>query len=510
MNLRSPALAAASGLLLAATFPNIDLPLLSWIALIPLFFALKEQTVKNGFWLGGISGIVFFAGTVHWVTNSVHYYGGIPLIPASLVTLSLCAYLALYPAIFSAAVVHVGKERPSLLFIAAPAIWTALELARTYVISGFPWSLLGYAQYRALPVIQIADITGIYGVTFLIVLVNAAIAQFIMDKKQYRGIIVAAIVLTAVLGYGYARLKADEGPDTITLSVVQGNIEQDKKWDPAYQAETIAIYERLSKEALKQHPALVIWPETAVPFYFAGYNPSDRAMTADLIEFVKENKTPLLFGSPTYKVKSLKTVVLHNSAFLLSGEGRILALYHKLHLVPFGEYVPFKNVLFFVEKMVQAIGDFESGTDYTVMTVPNGQSPSREVKLSTVICYEIIFPNLVRSFVNRGAQVITTITNDAWFGKSAAPYQHFSMAVFRAVENRVPIARAANTGISGFIDTKGRILAASGIFTEAYLTQTLVLGDTKSFYTRYGDLFSYACVLLGIVLIAMPPKKKVH
>ncbi len=507
MSLRNTALAAVSGLLLAAAFPLANLYLLAWISLIPLFLALQGQTVKNGFWLGGISGIIFFSGTVYWVTNSVHFYGGVPLIPASLVTLLLCAYLALYPALFGAAVVHLKRQRPILLIVAAPALWTALELARTYVFSGFPWSLLGYSQYRALPVIQVADITGIYGVSFLIVLVNAAISVFIIDKKQYRGLAIVALMLALVIGYGFMRLRAPEGTGGITISVVQGNIEQDKKWDPAYQTETIAIYERLTNEALKQNPALVIWPETATPFYFNGNNPTDRALTTDLSEFVKKSRTPLLFGSPTYEVKSLRTIVLRNSAFLLSGEGNILGRYHKLHLVPFGEYVPLKSVLFFVEKMVQAIGDFESGNDYTVMNLPEGSSPSHHVKFSTVICYEIIFPDLVRKFVDEGAQVVTTITNDAWFGKSAAPYQHFSMAVFRAVENRVPIARAANTGVSGFIDAKGRILSASGIFTEAFLTQTLIPGRTKSFYTRFGDVFSYACVILSIVLL-MPVRKK--
>jgi apolipoprotein N-acyltransferase len=166
MSLRNAALAAVSGLLLAATFPATDLHLLAWISLIPLFLALQGQTVKNGFWLGGISGIIFFAGTVHWVTNSVHFYGGIPLIPASLITLLLCAYLALYPALFGAAVVHLKRYRPSLLVIAAPALWTALELARTYVFSGFPWSLLGYSQYLALPAIRYRTSPGMQGVSF--------------------------------------------------------------------------------------------------------------------------------------------------------------------------------------------------------------------------------------------------------------------------------------------------------------------------------------------------------
>jgi apolipoprotein N-acyltransferase len=509
MNFRSIALAAFSGILLAVAFPVLDLHLVAWISLLPLFLALRGQGVRNGFWLGGTAGIVYFAGTVHWVTNSVHFYGGIPVVPASLITLLLCAYLALYPAVFGAAVVHIRKNHPSLVFIAAPALWTALELARTYVFSGFPWSLLGYSQYRALPVVQIADITGVYGVSFLIVLVNAALAEFIGDRKRYPGLIVALGVLLLALSYGYVKLRLPEQRAGIKASVVQGNIEQDKKWDPAFQGETLAVYKRLTREALKEKPDLLIWPETAVPFYFSGVAPLDQALTADLVAFVKQNRVPLLFGSATYEVKPNRQIIGRNSAFLLSADGRIEAAYHKMHLVPFGEYVPLKRVLFFVEKMVQAIGDFQAGNEYTVMTVPvQGNAAHAGVTVSTLICYEIIFPDLVRSFVDNGANVITTITNDAWFGRTAAPYQHFSMAVFRAVENRVPVARAANTGISGFIDAQGHILAASGIFIQAHLTETIVPGAEKTFYTRFGDLFSYACVLASLIMLAKLPKKK--
>lgn len=509
MNLRSTALAALSGLLLAATFPLFNLHFLAWIAFIPLFFALRELNVKTGFWLGGITGIVFFSGTVHWVTNSIHFYGGFPLIPASLITLSLCAYLALYPALFGACVVSIRNNQPKLLFVAAPLIWTALELARTYVFSGFPWSLLGYSQYSVLTVIQIADITGVYGVSFLIVLVNASLAAILMDRKNYVPIITAVVVVILVLGYGFVKLRAPQASDGISISVVQGNIEQDKKWDQAYQSEVISTYKRLTKDALKQRPDLVIWPETATPFYVTGVGANDRVMTADLMEFVRQNHVPLLTGSPTYEIQPNRRIVGRNSAFLLSGDGNIDAVYHKMHLVPFGEYVPLKKVLFFIEKLVQAIGDFQGGDEYTVMTVPYGEPGQRkEVKLCTVICYEIIFPDLVRRFADQGAQIVTTITNDAWFGRTAAPYQHFSMAVFRAVENRVPVARAANTGISGFIDSRGRILETSGIFTEAYLTHKLEPGTERSLYTRYGDLFSYACVIASLIMLANLRKKK--
>jgi apolipoprotein N-acyltransferase len=508
MNIRTTALAALSGILLAAAFPLWNLPFIVWVGLVPLFFALRDQTVKNGFWLGGITGLVFFAGTVHWVTNSVHFYGGIPLIPASLVTLLLCAYLALYPALFGASLVFLGRNRQALLFLAAPALWTALELARTYVFSGFPWSLLGYSQYTVLPVIQVADITGVYGISFLIVLVNAAITAFIMNRKNLIPVITAAAAMLIVLGYGFVTLRAPEASGGISISVAQGNIEQDKKWDRAYQAEVMAIYKRLTLDALKQRPDLIIWPETATPFYFGSVGTNDRSMTAELVQFVQQNRVPLLTGSPTYEIQPNRRIIGRNSAFLIEGDGRVAAVYHKMHLVPFGEYVPLKKVLFFIEKLVQAIGDFEGGHEYTVMSVPyNEAGQHRETKLCTVICYEIIFPDLVRRFVDQGAQIVTTVTNDAWFGRTAAPYQHFSMAVLRAVENRVPVARAANTGISGFIDATGRILETSSIFTEAYLTHKLSPGTKRTIYTRYGDLFSYACVIASLLMLAIPVRK---
>jgi len=508
MNFRSSSLAAFSGVLLAVAFPTLDYFFLIGISLLPLFFALQGQSVKNGFWLGGITGIVYFAGTVYWVTNSMHVYGGIPIVPASLLMLLLCAYLALYPAVFGAAAVHIRKSHPTMFFIAAPALWTALELARTYVFTGFPWSLLGYSQYRALSVVQIADITGVYGVSFLIVLVNAALAEFIMDRKKHLGLIVTTIVAAIVLGYGFVKLGTPEGPDRITISVVQGNIEQFSKWDPAYRAKTSEVYARLTREALKERPDLVIWPETATPFYMNGLAATDQAMTAKLVAQVKKDRVPLLTGSPTYEVYPNRRIIGRNSAFLLSADGQVAATYHKIHMVPFGEYVPLKNVLFFIEKLVQAIGDFQPGDEFTVMTVPVQKDTAHpDVKLSTVICYEIIFPDLVRRFVDKGANVITTITNDAWFGRTSAPYQHFSMGVFRAIENRVPVARAANTGISGFIDAKGNILATSDIFTEARLTRTLTPGTKKTFYTRFGDLFAYACVIFSLILLANLPNK---
>ena len=509
MSRRTLALAALSGLLLAASFPDLDLNVLAWLCLVPLFLALRGLTPRQGFQAGFVSGIVFFAGTIHWVFNSVHVYGNIPLVPASLITLLLSAYCALYPALFGAIVARLRTDRPSLVILAAPAAWTALELARTYVFTGFPWALLGYTQYRALPVIQVVDITGVYGISFLVVLVNAAAAGLIEDRKRMVPALAVLALLGAVAGYGAMRLHELPAGAPLRVAVVQGNIAQDKKWDKAFQAEVVATYRRLTGQALEQRPDVIIWPETATPFYFGGAGKDDSTLSRELRQFVRASRTPLLIGSPFYERRPDRTYLLRNSAYLLDGTGETAAVYHKLHLVPFGEYVPLKHsLLFFVNKLVQAAGDFQSGTGHTVMTARSASS-GRDVPIATVICYEIIFPDLVRRFVNEGATVMTTITNDAWFGRTSAPRQHFTMAVFRAVENRVPVARAANTGISGFIDSRGRIVGTTGVFTEAFLTRDLVPGaGLKTFYTRHGDVFAWLCVLASLVLPALPAKKE--
>jgi apolipoprotein N-acyltransferase len=501
---RAVALAALAGSLLALAFPAVDLNGIAWLGLVPLLFALRGRTVSEGFRLGGVTGIACFGGTIYWITNSIHLYGHLPLVVASVITLLLCAYCSLYPALFGAAMVFIRQRRPRLLLLAAPVIWTALEFARTHVISGFPWSLLGYTQYRSLPVIQVADITGVYGISFLVVLANTAVFLAIDSRKDLVPLVAAAAALGAALGYGALRLSAPAGEDSLRVAVIQGNIDQDRKWDRAFRSEVIDTFERLTLSVLPGDPDLVIWPETATPFYFGGVDDPHPALTDGLRRFVRRSGTPLLFGSPTYEKRG-RRYFLKNSAFLLDRDGTPASVYHKLHLVPFGEYIPLKSsLLFFVNKMVRAPGDFEPGTGHTVMTV---RGKKDAVAMSTVICYEIIFPDLVRRFVKAGADVMTTITNDAWFGRTGAPYQHFSMAVFRAVENRVPVARAANTGISGFIDAQGHILASSDIFTEAALVRDIApSGGTRTLYTRFGDVFAWICVAASVILLTFPLK----
>jgi apolipoprotein N-acyltransferase len=296
-------------------------------------------------------------------------------------------------------------------------------------------------------------------------------------------------LVSVVYGYGQWRLATFESyqDQSFKVALVQGNVSQDTKWDPAFQQATLEKYVRLTKKIAKQQPDLVVWPETATPFYFL----ADRQNTKTLIREVQKLNTPLLFGSPAYRRKGAE-LRLYNRAYLLNGDGMVTGYYDKIHLVPFGEYVPWKKVLFFVDKLVQAAGNFASGKKAVVLEVS-------AARVGVLICYEAIFPKLSRDLANSGANLLVNITNDAWFGRTSAPHQHLSMAVLRAVENRIPIARCANTGISAFIDVRGRILQVTGLYEDATLLSTLQLGKGKTIYTRYGDWFAWTCVVVTLL-----------
>jgi apolipoprotein N-acyltransferase len=299
----------------------------------------------------------------------------------------------------------------------------------------------------------------------------------------------------------------------VTIGLVQANVDQGQKWDERFRQETMERYLRLTRAA-GQNADLIVWPEAATPFIYE----MEGAYQKTVSNLIQQLDTPLLFGSPAVRRYPDGRPYLLNSAYLLSPVGNIVGRYDKQHLVPFGEYIPFHHsLLFFLDKLVEGIGDFEAGTDPTVLAVPQriprpSEVPGRPVPMEkgafgVVICYEVIFPDLVRQFAEQGADFMVTITNDAWFGHSAAPYQHFGMVVFRAVENRRAFARAANTGVSGFIDPYGRVLQASPIFTEQAMTGTLPLIRAKTFYTEHGDVFAYACVIIaGLCLLFSRPQ----
>ena len=507
-------LAATTGILLPYCFPRYDLGLLAWVALIPLHIALDGLSRRRqAFWLGWLAGIICSTGIMSWVVTAMNTYGKVPLVFSYGIMLLLTAYLGLYVGIYSAGVVWFRMLMPRYGLFAAPCLWVTLELLRTYVLSGLPWSLLGYSQYRQLDVIQIADHLGVYGVSFLIVLSNVALAElYLWLMPLFRGFrparlpweLVTTAAMLVSLSWAYSTsLIASETMEhskaTLQVGVVQPNIDQAVKWDQAFREETLRRYDRLT-ESFGYGVDLVVWPEAATPFIYE----REPVYQLQLVAMANRASAPLLFGSPAVRFDQERKPFLLNSAYLLSPDGELLGRYDKQHLVPFGEYIPLKSsLLFFLEKMVEGIGDFQAGPGPTILSFQlkesDGVAPARRVKFGVVICYEVIFPDLVRRIAGSGAEFLVTITNDAWFGDSSAPAQHFSMVVLRSVENHLAFARAANTGISGFIDPFGRIIVASPTFTQTALQAEIPVRQTKTFYSRHGDVFAYGCMLISLL-----------
>jgi apolipoprotein N-acyltransferase len=512
-------LACLSGLLYPLCFPAFDLGVLAWVALIPLHVVIELSEPRPAFRYGWLAGTLAFTGSMFWVITAMHMYGKVPFPIAILVMLLLTIYLGLYVGLYAGCLCWIRNAFPTFGLLPAPFLWVTLELIRTYLLSGLPWSLLGYSQYQWLPIIQLADHFGVYGVSFLLVLVNAALAEFLLwSIKAYRGFqlrsfpwpsaVAAASGFFVALVYGTAVLSsAEQTPSrTISVGLVQPNVDQAQKWDIAFRQETMNRYHRLTA-ALGDDLDLIVWPEAATPFVFE-LEPQYRQVVTDIAQ---RSGAPLLFGSPALRRYPNGRPFLMNSAYLLATDGQILGRYDKQHLVPFGEYIPFHNsLLFFLDKLVEGIGDFEPGPGPTLLLFKPREkappmaaaatAPDYHLKFGVVICYEVIFPNLVREFAANGADFMVTVTNDAWFGPSSAPYQHFGMVVFRAVENHVAFARAANTGISGFIDPYGRVTQASPIFTQGAWKGSIPVSQQKSFYARYGDLFAYGCAIIAALL----------
>lgn len=494
-------LPVVSGALLVLSFPSFDYYPLAWVAFVPLIISLWTKDAGQTFTGGYMFGLTYFFGTLYWIYHSINHFGGVPFLASLCIVVLLCLYLSIYPAIFCFLFAQMIKKTKLPALLIAPVFWVVLEFARSYALTGFPWSSIGYSQYKFLHIIQLADITGVYGISFLVLMVNGAIADaFLLRKRTQQmplfpisftvvGLSLVFIIFSVSLGYGHWRLGQQRSGHLVNVSVIQGNIEQDKKWEPAYQNEVLETYFTLSKKAAETSPQLIIWPETAIPFMFD----YDKSNTEKLVAFEQGLGADLLFGSVRVQEQSRGKTLLTNSAVLLDKEGKNIYEYDKIHLVPFGEYVPLRSVLFFVDKLVAGIGDYVPGEEYTRAETDFGS-------FGTMICYEIIFPGLVRKFFADGGDFIVTITNDAWFGKTAGPYQHFSMAVFRAIENRKPVIRAANTGISGVIDSSGRVLAETPLFQRLVLSGQVKTDRTMTLYTKYGDLFSYLCIVISIVL----------
>ena len=496
--------AALSGFFMTAAFPKIDLSWCAWFALVPLLIAIRDATPRQGFLLAMMAGMVHYIGLLYWLVHTMHIYGYLPIYQSVAVLIIMATVLSIFWGCFGW--FATTKIDTFNQFWLLPTIWTALEYIRTYFFTGFPWEFLGHSQYKQIWMIQIADLIGVYGISFLLVSINISIFMCVASFLKYRwkrkyvkfrtiavSISASGLMLTAIFYYGQYRINiVDQSlkkATKVNIALIQGNIDQSIKWDSSFQNYTIKRYNRLSHSSLSTNPQLIVWPETAAPFYFA----HDKKLTRKVMIGIKKAKTSFLIGSPSVTVKNGE-VRYYNSAYMINKHGTIVDKYDKVHLVPFGEYVPLKKYLSFVGKMVEQVGDFQSGKKGSIIQWEKGD-------LGLQICYEIIFPDLSRAMVNNGAKLLVNITNDAWFGTTSAAYQHFGMAVFRAVENKRTLARSANTGISGFVDPTGRILATTPLYEEKVLTRSVPILKETTVYTRYGDIFASTCLALMAIYV---------
>jgi apolipoprotein N-acyltransferase len=506
------------GVLLVLAFPCHDAGWLAWIALAPLLVAISGKNPRIGFLASYLSGLVFFPGVFYWILQIPGYrywHHGL-----------LAAYLSIYFGLWGFIVASVSERCgvfPALL--TAPFAWVSLEFIRSnFWFLALPWALLAHSQYQFPPFIQIASLTGAYGISFLIVLVNSAIAAnilFLIGKNRGRPtslplniskkvvILIAGTAtfsVAAVFFYGLEAIANPLNDESIKVTVVQGNIDQVKKWDKKYGEFIMQTYDELTKKASNERSALIVWPETATPSAIT----RDRRLYDKVKRISQSSDTYLLLGSAQhqkFRQGESKRIEYLNSAFLISPYSHDkIQQYDKTRLLPFVEYLPLEGIIPWSYLGIPHFRAYTPGKTLHVFESPSYQ-------FGVTICWENIFPNLVRKVVEKGAQFIVNITNEAWFGKTSTPYQFVAMSVFRAVENRVSVVRCANTGVSCFINPNGRIIGKvkkdnKDIFVRGFLTKEIPLSKKKTFYTIYGDIFSYLCMIVTIATILISVIKK--
>lgn len=512
------ALSILTGVLVCLSFPttfySIELPamgFLGWIALVPLITVIRRETPRRAFLYTFIAAIVFYSGSLFWVYNAMYAYGGISLTQSILITILLILVVSIYISLAPFFARSIESRYWGEFIVWLPAAWVGVELLRNYVpCNGFPWSNIAMSQWQHLPLIQIVDLVGIYGLMFLMVWVNVFIAELIAKMRgeavQFfipKSIITALLVIST-LGYGFYRLntipKTLSAYPSFAVGMIQGNIPQGKKWEPKSAVDNLNVYRVGAGKLMQGSVELIMWTEASFPWVIkttdTNIDPKALGMPGGIV-----TKTPYtLFGAVSENEKG----TYHNSAILFDAEGEIVGRYHKTHLVPFGEYIPYQRIFFFARKFTELAGTFENGKSYDPLVAGAG-------RLGMLICYEDVFPEISRKTVMHGANLLTNITNDAWFGPFSAQRQHFALSIFRAIENRRFMVRANNSGISAVVMPTGEVTVESKTFEPALLVSPVALMDVITPYTRYGDWFANACLiytLLGMIMTVIKRRQK--
>jgi apolipoprotein N-acyltransferase len=493
-------LAGASGIVFGLAYPKTGVWPLAFVGLFPLL-AIMSRPEPLPAWAAGLAwGAGFFGFLLRWLYGFFRQYGQLdPGLSGATLAL-LVAYLSLYPALFATFGALILKRKGNSALGLLPALWVALEWIRGHALSGFPWGLAGYSLVPALPLVQISALTGVYGLSFLVVLVNASIAAWLGPAPKQDGALrlsaATLLILVGALAFGARamRLPAESGPE-VRIGLIQANIPQDQKWSSGQAERILEKHERLTEAAAAQGARIILWPESSSPFPLSRpVSGSPRVMADDayrqrLEALARRTGASILFGTVDYRVIGGETRAL-NAAALVRPDATWSETYAKMHLVPFGEYVPLAPVLSFVNRLAQgAIGEFAPGRKPVV-------TRAGALSIGTLICYETIFPELVGRFPRHGADLLANLTNDAWFGKSSGPHQHLQMSVLRAVENRRYLIRAANTGISAIVDPRGQVIARSRLQETRVILGGVRAVRGQTLYARVGDVFAFLCVIL--------------
>jgi apolipoprotein N-acyltransferase len=510
-------------------FPLPNLYWLSWIAVMPLIVAiLRTRTPETlqlqldgrldagrllpaspwqGFLLGYLCGILWFAGTCYWIFDTMHRYGGLPILAAALALLLFCMYVGLYHGMFGLLLALVVGYRPKQAgsgasiqrgLVAVPFLWVAVELARTR-ITGFPWELLGYSQTGNFALTRIATLVGVYGLSFEIVLVNSVFAAaFLAPKERRKWLLTAACVGALILQAGQLLDPPMVAADHTAL-LVQPNIPilESSMWTTRYFHDTLRDLTALSLhptgEQANQHYDLIVWPESPAPFYT-----NDPLFRDAMSALAQQSGTWVVTGSigitPMMHSGGGNSQIF-NSAVVISPEGEWVGRYDKVHLVPFGEYLPFPSLFSFAGGLTKEVGEFQQGASHASLDASGATHPTR---LGTFICYESIFPDEVRQGPLAGAQVLLNISNDGWYGDSGAWAQHLQQTRMRAIENDRWLLSDTNTGKTASIDPYGRIVATIPRKVRTALAAPYALISGTMFYTRHGDWFAYLCAIISV------------
>jgi apolipoprotein N-acyltransferase len=496
-------------------FPLPNLYMLCWVAVTPLLIALlrtrQPDTLQlragikllparplQGFLLGYACGILWYAGTCYWIYSVMHQYGGVNT-PAGIGILILfCLYLAIYHGVFGLLVsLLAGSSSFNLAaLLLSPVLWVAVELARTR-ITGFPWGLLGTTQVDNIPLTRIASVTGVYGLSFEIMLVNAALAAaFLVPREKRKRLLLATVAAALILQSG-SLIPTSAIPADHNAILVQANVPilEGADWTKQYFNDTLRDLTAISlgsNGAL--HPDLIVWPENPAPFYT-----SDPLFRDAVSNVARQSNAWLLAGGIGIRNASAtpsQPTEIYNSASLVSPTGEWVSRYDKIHLVPFGEYVPFKQIFSFAGGLTKEVGDFSRGTSRVPLNAGG-------TKLGVFICYESIFPDDIRQFANNGAQVLVNISNDGWYGDSGAYAQHLKQSRMRAVENNRWLLLDTNTGVTAAIDPNGRITTSAPRKIRTALPAPYALVSATTFYTRHGDWFAYLCAIISTAALLM-------